>query len=225
MDGGAWIGDSPEEGEEEKERLQEEMTPIEEFAKAARKILWRLHPHLHTEYHEWNSAIHKIRSTHDYTYYQAIVQASKDFEPLLQLFANYNVSEHDPEPGSHGDIAILLEAKRAEEAEYEDKGIVRSEETDQSHRENLTWALEAAGRFLRTKEEPVSCPNDAAYYLYRRAIDEPKEFLAKVTQLEMKAKVDDGTQKAGAKSISELGMMLEELLEEGEAEGGDADSV
>lgn len=201
------------------------MTPVEEFVSAARKILWRIHPHLHTEYHEWNSLVQRLQSTRKYTRYQAMVQASKDFECLHDLFGCYDLSLHDPDPSSHGDLAAIAKARK-EAARGNAPGVaIKSEGVSQSHRQNLTWALEAAGRFLRTAEEPAKCPNDAAYYLYRRAIEEPKEFLAKVTQTESKVKTDDGDERAGKRSIRELGEMLETLAEEGEVSEGNADTV
>ena len=93
-------------------------------------------------------------------------------------------------------------------------GIVESEDIELSHRECLQWAMDAAGRFLRTKQHPMRCPNDAAYFLYQQAIDQPKEFLTKVTQME--AKVDNqglAGKRATQKSIREVDKLLEALAE------------
>jgi hypothetical protein len=69
-------------------------------------------------------------------------------------------------------------------------GGVHCEDKDQSYRENLAWALRAAGETLRTKKQPLSCPNNSAWFLYVQACEEPKDFMAKVNQME--AKSDNG---------------------------------
>ena len=91
---------------------------------------------------------------------------------------------------------------------------VENQEIDQSHRENLQWAIAAAGHFLRTNQEPLTCPNNAAYFLYRQAREQPKEFLTKVTQVETKVdRSGEGVKRAVQKSIEEINKLLEALTE------------
>lgn len=193
------------------------MTTIEKFAKAVRKTLWPIGAHNHTEYHAWNDRVAELKKEKGYTTPQAQVQAAKEQPACLTLFEHYDVADYDPEPGSHDDAEACMQRKR--DNRVQEAGNVQNEEIDQSHRDNLTWAMEAAGRFRRTGEEPASCPNDSAYFLYRRAIEEPKEFLARINQLELKKTVDSGEAKAARKSIEELSLMLESLTEEEEEHG------
>ena len=69
---------------------------------------------------------------------------------------------------------------------------------EQSYRENLSWAMEAAGKFLCTDQKPTECPNHSAYFLFKQAINEPKDFMAKVGQIE--SKNDDGASRTFAAS-------------------------
>jgi hypothetical protein len=91
--------------------------------------------------------------------------------------------------------------------------IATSEGKEQTYRESLNWALLSAGEFLRTGVRPTVCPNDAAWFLYTQAVSEPKDFMAKVAQVE---KGEDGEaarqcRKNAQRSIEELDAMLSEL--------------
>ncbi len=61
-------------------------------------------------------------------------------------------------------------------------GIV-NENQKLSLKNNLLWAIQSAGLKLRTGEEPRSCPNDQAYFLFMQALDAPKDFMTKFTQV------------------------------------------
>ena len=65
------------------------------------------------------------------------------------------------------------------------------ENREQSYRQNLTWALESAGEFLRTKTQPTVCPNNSAWFLYVQAMNEPKDFMAKYFQIEKNAESEE----------------------------------
>ncbi len=87
---------------------------------------------------------------------------------------------------------------------------VVNEGKEQTYRENLSWALDAAGEFLRAGQRPTTCPNNGAWFLYTSAIDNPKEFLTKVAQVE---KGEDGEAERVARageerSIEELEKMI-----------------
>lgn len=141
--------------------------------------------------------------------HQAIVQASKDFPCLKQLFREYNVGANDPHPESHPDIQHF--------GQPAPMGSIENEEHELSHRENLAWAIDTAGKTLRTGEEPTSCPNDAAYYLYRQACDDPKDFFGKFTQVDIRGGDEQEEQrlarKSGERSIEDINKMLDTLVE------------
>lgn len=90
---------------------------------------------------------------------------------------------------------------------------VESENVKQTYRQNLNWALEAAGEYLRTKRRPKKCPNNAAYFLYKQAIDDAKDFMTKVSGFEKGADNDDGSdiKKSTRKSLLEIETFLETL--------------
>jgi hypothetical protein len=91
---------------------------------------------------------------------------------------------------------------------------VQSEGREQPYRENLRWALEAAGEFARLGLIPESCPNDSAWFLYVQATTDPKDFMAKVSQSELKAEApeDDQEMKRGSRrTIEEIHVLLESL--------------
>jgi hypothetical protein len=88
------------------------------------------------------------------------------------------------------------------------------EDKDQSYRDNLKWAINAAGLYLRSKKKPKSCPNNAAWFLYQQALNEPKDFLTKVSQVE--SRVDGGEserelKKSTRHSIEEINSFLEKF--------------
>jgi len=180
---------------------------IVQFAKRARSILWRQESGVvKKSYDKWKQAVEELKKNGGYTQQQAIVQVSKDFPCLRRLFKEYNVSDFDPNPDSHPTVENWGQ-KSVDDIECEGK--------KQSHRQNLMWAIEAAGKYLRTDITPSKAPNDAAYYLYRQAIEEPKDFLGKFTQIESRAD-DEGerqrrSREKGQRSISEIEEMLAEL--------------
>ncbi len=88
-----------------------------------------------------------------------------------------------------------------------------------SYRDNLAWAMASAGTYLRTKKHPITCPNDSAWFLYTQAVDEPKDFMAKVGQVESKndsGELDAERRKGSKKTLSEIENFLEELSEQNE---------
>jgi len=93
--------------------------------------------------------------------------------------------------------------------------IIPISKIEQSHLENLEWAMDAAGHFLRCNEEPKCAPNNAAYYLYQMALKEPKDFFNRFNQT-FKGGEDEeqkDTKRASKRSIEEITMMLEALAE------------
>ncbi len=187
-------------------------TSVYKFAKRARKVLWRQNsggPSDRVQYNEWNDQIEALVDK-GMNKSQATVQASKDFDCLHSLFSEFDLAPSDPNPESHPNIQT--HGRQGVENDIECEGVV------QSHRENLAWAIEAAGRYLRTGEHPAVAPNDAAYFLYTSACNDPREFLGKFTQVDLRGG-DDGeeerlSRKSGERSIEEINSMLEAMLEE-----------
>jgi hypothetical protein len=87
---------------------------------------------------------------------------------------------------------------------------------EQSYRENLRWAIDAAGEFHRTGKRPAICPNNSAWYLFIQATKDPKDFLGKIGQIESKGEDDSDKElrTSTQHSIEEINTFLEELLQE-----------
>ncbi len=180
-------------------------TSMDEFGKKARSILWSQEQGKdRPTYDLWQSLVRKMVDG-GLSKPQAVVQASKGFLCLSELFIEYDTSRSDPDPGycpvkTNGNVS---------------KAEIACEDKEQTHRENLTWAIEAAGKFLRTGKAPSAAPNNAAYFLFQQACDEPKDFLSRFTQVDMKAG-DTGEEAAlmmrtSDRSIKEIDEMLDTL--------------
>jgi hypothetical protein len=137
---------------------------------------------------------------------EATVRAAKEHPCLNQLFREYDVKAHDPNPESHPQIQHFGES---------DKSRVECKGLKQTYRDSLRWAIEAAGKWKGEKKRPTICPCWTAWYLYEQAIDDPKDFLGKVGQVESKGDVESEEKQnarlAGARSISEIDGYLAEL--------------
>jgi predicted transcriptional regulator len=86
-----------------------------------------------------------------------------------------------------------------------------------SYRENLNWAISAAGEHSITRMHPKDCPNNTAWFLYKQALKEPKDFMAKFGQVESKSDSgeNDRLVKQGTKhSIEEIDAFLKGLKNE-----------
>ncbi len=105
--------------------------------------------------------------------------------------------------------------KRKPGAAAANLGECLSEGRQLSHRENLAWAVDAAGECLRTGRQPTKAPNNAAFFLYRQAVESPKEFLTKLNQLEVKRTERDASLKRACRmAIEEIDEMLASLGKE-----------
>lgn len=195
---------------------------VVEFAKRVKSVLWRQDTgnKERPKYEGWKKKVEGLESKDGagYTNNQAIVQASKDYPCLARLFREYDLSDFDPNPESHPTLKRFGETRKSTD------GVV-CEGKKQTYRETLQWAIDTAGAFIRTGIEPNTCPSDAAWYLYRQAIEEPKDFLAKIGQVETKfvgeSEDDKNARKSGRKTIAEIDSMLATLKEEAEDEGHD----
>jgi len=155
------------------------------------------------DYIRWENLVKELQEEEGVNRRQAIVNASLTFDCLSVIIADYNLSQYGvPNTSINAEATVS----------------VSSRDVRQSYRENLRWAIDAAGKFMRTKEEPKTCPNDAAYYLYQQAIQDPKDFLGKVGQVEVKAssqeEIEENDRKQATKSIEEIDEMLATLEEE-----------
>jgi hypothetical protein len=90
---------------------------------------------------------------------------------------------------------------------------VHMEHMKQTYRQNLQWAIDAAGEFMRTSIMPCKCPNNAAWFLYVQAIDNPKEFMSKYNQIEKDS--EDNSERevreACVVSIEEIDKILSQI--------------
>ncbi len=195
---------------------------LREFHQRARSVLWRLDPKDSgkEKYHAWEARIEELQKESGCQYGEAVIRASKEYPSLYRLFREYDVREFDPSPESHAMVRHFGESARASVTDGEEVDVVIQDQ-DLSYRDNLSWAMAAAGEFLRTKQNPGLCPNDSAWFLYVQAVEAPKEFMAKVGQIESKNDEGEGRReliKGGRRSIRELDAMLDELSLEYERE-------
>lgn len=190
------------------------------FASRAKSVLWRQDGAEKATYESWKARVEALQSPDGgrLTHNQAIVRASKEFPCLHRLFREYDLRSFDPNPDSH---PIEHFGNSYAQPGFQ-KPSVLCENVEQTHRDNLNWAITTAGEFLRTGREPVTCPNDAAFYLYEQAKAEPKEFLSRFNQIESKGDQESeekrNTRIAGKRSLAELDSMLSELSSEEEKE-------
>jgi hypothetical protein len=187
---------------------------IKEFAQRAHSILWAQGSgHEHKNFDKWKARVAELQENSGLNKSEAVVRASKEYACLNQLFREYNVRRYDPNPESHPRIKHYGDV---EEHDVECEGIV------QTYRESLRWAIAAAGAFSRTGEKPPTCPCDTAWYLYEQAVSDPKDFLARVGQVESKGDAEDAAKRsanaAGTRSMAEIDGMLAELECEGESD-------
>ncbi len=186
---------------------------IKEFISQVRSVLYR---YSKKDYDRWVRLVEEFETDGGMSKHEACVQAAKDFPVCKRLFRAYSgvIEGSDPNPESHpGLTSGQPEGDESEEMVCEDR--------EQSYRENLDWAIEAAGRERNEGKPPETCPNHTAFFLYREARDNPKEFLAKFTTVMGRADDDldeqRKAQKSGKRSIAEIEEMLS-TLESGERE-------
>ena len=194
-------------------------TNLKKFLAEARKTIWHADDGLekhHFQYFAWKDDVNALKAKHKMPYASAAIAASKEHKVLWPLFRKYNVKKFDKFPRSHPMVT------RYEEQEYNEVGemIVKNEGIKQDHRANLDWAITAAGEYARTKIPPVSCPNDAAFFMFEQAKGEPDKFLARFTTVISKS--DDALGRderiESNRSIEEIDRMLSVLTEPAEEE-------
>ncbi len=168
----------------------------------------------HTTWMNWVESL----QSEGFTRPQAVVQGSKAFACLRLLYMKYDIWDFDIKPDSHPDVKHKRDMKESEKSK-----VVPNEGRELSYRENIRWAAAAAGRWFREKKQPESTPNDTAWFLYVMAQDAPKDFGAKLSQVESKD-IGEGEderliKREGLRMIKQLDDMLEELsIVEGEEE-------
>ena len=183
-------------------------TLFKKFAQSARMILWRENKTRKLLLEQWETRKLELKEG-GLSDKQAIVMASKDFHCLHPLFLQYPVNDFDPDPDSHPNIHMHGEETPMDGIECEDH--------EQTHAQNLQWAMNAAGIHHRTHEPPKKCPNNTAYFLFRQAIDDGDKFMAKYQQMmldKVKNPGDESFKRGSQNSIEEIGLMLDTLGEE-----------
>jgi len=186
---------------------------MREFRKRCHSILWRQEAGGKKDkitYDRFKRLVAEFQKDGGMTLDQATVEAAKDFQCLKPLFRSYDVGDYDPHPESHADTP--KPDKRPKAVKCEDKSL--------SYREQLAWAMSAAGKFLRVGVEPTTCPNDRAFFLYIQAKEQPKEFMQRLGQVEAKGDTEEEEQRlskrASKRSVEEIDAMLAELGESDE---------
>lgn len=184
---------------------QKEKTGFAGFEQKAKSVLWRriVGPKKERpDYVQWKSSIEDWISKREVSRNQAVVNASLLFDCLIPVIAEYDLTEYGIEKAKKNTRSVAIPSLNVK----------------QSFRENLRWAINAAGKQMRTKERPEECPNDAAWYLYQQALGDPKDFLAKVGQAEAKASVkeeiEENEKRQATRSIEDIDEMLASLEEE-----------
>jgi hypothetical protein len=142
---------------------------------------------------------------------QALVRASKEF-PLLRSL----LKEYKDELKTY-DVTDPAEAISNQSGKAGAVKVV-SRDVELSYRECLRWASQAAGAKLRAGTEPIECPNDTCFYLYRMAIENPKDFMGKMAQVETKIDKDEEVRQnkrmEARRSVAEIQSYLDTLEEE-----------
>lgn len=176
------------------------------FEQRVKSLLWRRtvgSPKTRPEYDKWKASIEEWVNNGTERR-QSVVNASLSFDCLVEIISDYDLT-------IYGVPKVKEKAKSVAMICLDKK---------QSYRENLRWATDAAGHYMRTKEDPNECPNNSAWYLYVQAIQDPKDFLAKVGQIEAKSsareELDEDEKRQATKSIDEIDEMLESLEEKEE---------
>jgi len=190
-----------------KQQAFRKQSEIQKFRSRARSILWNYSP---AAYKAWEQEIEKLLEQHeDWSRDEALVLACKNYKQLAELFKVYDVSIYDKFPDLHPNI------KRSAPVQVEDdncRPIPVCENLNMSHREQLRWALDAAGQYAAAGIEPESCPCWGAYYLYLQAQDNPKEFMTKLASSEAKvdqqAEFADSIRSSSRKSVTEIDEIL-----------------
>jgi len=186
---------------------------VTDFRSQVRKKLWREDKgSKKVQYNKWEAKMEALIKG-GMPSPQAVIQASKDFSCLKPIFESCDMSGLDPHPGSHSDIK--------HGSECVDDQII-CEDKELSNRENLSWAIEAAGRKRGDKSwSPDACPNWAAFFLYRQALEDPNNFTGKYLSVTGKSDSDEDDEqrrKSGKRSINEINEMLETLNQKPEGE-------
>lgn len=181
-------------------------TSVEKFESEAKKLLWAksLAPgNKHPDYDNWKTRIAEITSQKKISRLEAVLIASKECTCLAPLMNEYDFESY----GIVGSLNITEGSV----------GLVCLNKK-QSYRDNLRWALNAAGEHQRSRVPPAECPNNSAWYLYTQAIQDPKDFLHKLGQVESKVLESErdleDTKRQSKRSITELDEQLATLEEE-----------
>ncbi len=189
-------------------------TSIERFEVEAKKLLWaKSHTkgNKHPDYDAWKTRIAEVTSQKKISRLEAVLIASKECTCLAPLMNEYDFE-------SYG----IVGSPNIKEGHI---GIVCLNE-ELSYRDNLRWALGAAGEMQRSRVPPIECPNNSAWYLYTQAIQDPKDFLQRLGQVESKVleseRESEDTKRQSKRSILELDEQLATLEEEKEEESDDA---
>ncbi|KKK85200.1 hypothetical protein LCGC14_2775680 [marine sediment metagenome] len=219
---------------------------VREFFKEASSILWRMDGPSKDRYTAWRALIVSLIEDTECSWEDAVVQASRSQKCLRNLIRQYKLWEFTLLHATKVELEMvqqeIIKEKTREIVEKEKNRDIQTQtsssqitdaqthtvltvsdskitctNTEQPFRENLAWAIQAAGLLLRTGEKPKECPNDSAFFLYSQACDDPKGFLGRFAQIEGKSvedKEDNELQKATKRSVAEIEEQLQMLKKE-----------
>jgi len=209
-------------------RQSQPIKTLTAFRAEARKTLWAQDSGSDKGalYRQWERRIEELEKT-GLTRPQAMVTASKEFPCLTRLFRQFDLSHYDPDPnlapvgtGAENEARLHSKAEPAlpiaqlsPSGVPESKGLdvptkptgVVCDNVEATHLDNLRWAADAAGHFMRTNKSPRTCPNNSAWFLFRMAIEDHKAFLDKLHGVEMRAR-DDAEREASLRNTSNRGI-------------------
>ncbi len=203
---------------------KKELTQYAKFAAEAKDVLRAQEfdgkgVDAHTTWTNWV----EILQHEGFTRQQAVVTGSKGFACLRRLYMKYDVYEHDTKPDSHPDVKHKRDLR-----ESKAKKTIPCEDRELSYRDNIRWAVEAAGHWLRTGKDPEITPNDTAWFLFCMAREEPKDVMSKINQVEARDPGDDEddrqTRREGKRMIAQLDEMIGEMSTIIEEEKNDENS-
>jgi hypothetical protein len=144
--------------------------------------------------------------------------AKLDADQIQDVIRRHAAGESMASIGRLYEVGTAAISRIINRAGNTDEGFpdVENEGRIQTYRDNLTWAMNTAGEYSRTKVHPTTCPNNAAWFLYQQALNEPKDFMAKVSQIESKIQDNDEVsviKRSAKKTLDEITAFLTALDE------------
>lgn len=208
-----WIDKFGESLHEEKEPVRIESNDVQELVGRVQDALMSSSQE---KYEGWITRVAHFQAK-GYSLEEAQVCATKEIESCKYILADYDVRHLDRDPDSHTDVAYKGDANRSR---------VVCLNKDINYRGCMRWAAANAGMYMRTKVHPSEVPSDLAFFLYNMALDEPKDFAAKLNQTESRedteTQLEKDTRKQTDRSVAEIDRWLNEIDKQRKEDGEEA---